>query len=1023
MRKRYSTLALLAACVPWGILPMQAETVSPYTEHFENLVLDPPEAFAPPKWGRIVDAGIDYWGDPDYVEYSNPATGGAADAGAYVSCGSQNLYVDYVLTPKNDLLVTPAVTGEVSFYLKADDNTGTSSVQVFRCTPNATGNGFTRGELVHDYAPELTTAWKQFTLTAEPGTYYGFRLHYAGMDEFQAASAEIELKKSMRFASIEFTTDTWGTVAADETNHFNVSFEFTVMNNGDFDLAAGEDGYSVSLVNLTEGSRVEKTLALDFPLAQGATSSVLTIEADVDAGMTPSTMRFALVENLGGDTSPVEEVDVLPYVPMLTLHKPDAYDALTTPIDFGVVTGRSTQLVELSNDGGAPLTITAIGLPEGFATTVETPFSVAAQSDSTIALTYTASTPGEKTGQVVFMADVIGEQSHDLLATVPEEGVWYENFEAGTMPGNLIAETGWTVENSPAGLGTTGNTAWAGHASTGEQSMLITPLLEVREGEVLTFFAGRQDYDAVLAVYYSADRSNWQPCKQVGYNQDEAFSAVEDPDAESIYGSNPYELTRFTVDNIPAGKWYVAFESGNARLDDIYGYHLAPVDQDWYITASNLPDKGTVNHSYAASITASNLGTKEVEAEAYTATLYFNDEAVATAEATAWAASESKTFEFAYTPHKAGEYTAQVVLASGDYTVQTTELTVKVAEETASEEIIVGNATSVGYGNGVFNMNYNNSGSETVYTAERLGLEPGAAITSIAFMGYAGATDIDFHVQVWMENTTDASCSSTTPRPVAEMTLVYDGVLQIEEQGNAPDDYMHPVIDLSLAKPFVYTGNNLRVATMSMADEYTYNVGFAVENGVLDASISFADDYEADRNSVSWGFSNNLPVIRLTTKKEVATVSGTVTDETGAAVADATVTLVSGEVIYGGTTDADGHYNIEVFQPDKEYVLTVAKEGYPEATASVSFADGSVVRDIVLGQTTGLDAVAATTLVLSTEGRVRVVTPAAGEAAVYSLTGVLMQRSTLSVGSNDLYLAPGSYVVKVNGTTHKVIVK
>ena len=1017
MKKCYLTFALLAACAMWGVSPMQAETVSPYTEDFENLVLDPQEDFAPPKWGRIVDAGEDWWGDPDYVDYDNPATGGAADGKAYLKLESRSLTdgENHQFEAK-DLLITPAVTGEVRFWLKQEgESYQNPTVRVYTCTAN--GNSFVQGELLHDYAGEITTTWKEFTLNVEPGTYLGFWLTYAGLDEFQAASAEIELKKSMRFGSVELTIDSWATIEADETNHITIPFEFTVMNNGDFDLNPEDENYSVSLVNLTSGSPVvEKTVPLNFVLAQGAASETQTIEAEVDA--TATKMSFALVENVSGNMSAAEELDVLPYLPVLTVHKPGEYDALTTPIDFGVVTDKSEVKVEIHNEGGAPLHITEIKLPEGFTTTVGTPFSVEARGDSLISLTCTATTPGEKTGQVVFVAEVISEQVHDLLATVPEEGVWYENFEAGTMPGNLIAGADWTIANSPAGLGTTGNTAWAEHTNDDDWSMIITPLLEVREGEVLTFFAGKVGYSSSLEIYYSSDRADWQSVMEIGSYLDHEFSNAYDPEADD------YELTRFTVDNIPAGKWYVAFESGNARLDDIYGYHLAPVEQDWYITASDLPGKGMVNHAYTASVTASNLATKAVEAGAYTATLYFNDEAVATAEATAWAAGESKTFEFAYTPHRAGEYTAQVVLASGagDYTVQTPEVTVKVAEETASEEIIVGNATGTGYGKGVFGLNWYNSGSETVYTAERLGLEAGVKITSIAFLGYSSIDNFNAHITVWMENTTDGGYSTPTPRPVAELTQVYDNTVQITAQGDY-SDYLYPIIDLTLDEPFVYTGGNLCIATQAAVTDWTSSISFAVENGDIDYSICYADDSNADRNSVSWEFSYSLPVIRLAVAKEVSTISGTVTNQDGAPVADATVTLVSGEVIYSGTTDAEGHYNIEVFQPDKDYVLTVTKEGYPEGTAAVSFTDGSVVRDIVLGETTGLDAVTAATLVLSAEGRVQIVAPVTGEAVVYSLTGVQVQRSPLAVGSNDLYLPAGSYVVKVNGNTYKVIVK
>ena len=1017
MKKNYLFYALLTTMVVLGLLPAQAETVTPYTESFNNLVLDPPEDFKPSRWDRIVDSWLSY-GTVEYVTYENPATGGAND-GAFLKAGSQEYFgPDWTWVDTHDILITPALTGEVSFYLLKTESYNSPNVKIYNYIPN--GTGYTQGNLLKEYSSEISEEWQQFSLTVDPGTHLGFRLEYVGIDELQAASAEIVLKNSIKISSATLTSES--KVIASEENRFKVSFDFTVTNNGDFDLTGNEEGYSVSIINQSAGGEVLATKTLDFPLAKGKTSTTLSIEASVDAGMEQRDITFALQENLRGSMSGSTSVNVLPYTPRLDLYLPDKTDTVSKIIDFGIVPVKASQSLRIVNKGGAPLNITNIALPEGYSVDVTTPLTVDVQSEKTFILSLTATTPGEKTGNITFTADVVGEKSYPIVGIVPETDKWLENFESGDIPGNMIFEENWKIADSPAGLGAAGNTAWAENSNVGAQTKIITPLLSAEEGEALTFFAARQDYRTTLKVYYSSDRTDWQLVKTIqGYNDGEnEFTNDTDPD---VIGTayNTYAFKRFTLNNIPAGQWYIAFESGNARIDDIYGFQLAEVEHDWYPTATHLPGKGTVNHPYQASFTLTNMNSKAEAAGTYTATLYFNGEAVATAETSEWAASESKTFDFAYTPHEAGEYTAYMELSTKDYSIKSAETTVTVNKEMAVNEVIVGNADNTG--NGVFNLTYNNSGSETIYTKNRLGLGNQADITSLAFLGYAGSAVEDVHITVWMENTDEDKFSNTTPRPTNEMTLVYDGTLRIDAQGSESD--YQPIIQLPLSETFVYTGNHLRIATQASIPNWSYTVSFAIESNVPDQSINYQSDSESDRNKVQWNWGNSLPVIRLTTEKDVFTLSGKVSDEQGTALTNAIVTLASGDVLYQDTTDTDGNYNLEVFQSNLEYTLTVVKTGYKTISENLSFTDSSIVKNIVLSTdpTTGLDSLSNNILVLTGEGCIQLVSAVSGDVAVYSITGMLIEQRSITVGRHEWQLPAGSYIMKVNEKTQKVIVK
>ena len=119
--------ALLAG---WSAGMARAEVVANYTESFDNLDVSKHD-FAPKGWGHIVESYEDGY-ETYYVEYANPATGG--QAGAYLEAGSQSLGSSWSLTDVDDLLVTPAVTGDVTFYAKLAKLSG--AVTLYTCTKN-----------------------------------------------------------------------------------------------------------------------------------------------------------------------------------------------------------------------------------------------------------------------------------------------------------------------------------------------------------------------------------------------------------------------------------------------------------------------------------------------------------------------------------------------------------------------------------------------------------------------------------------------------------------------------------------------------------------------------------------------------------------------------------------------------------------------------------------------------------------------------------------------------------------------
>ena len=130
-------------------------------------------------------------------------------------------------------------------------------------------------------------------------------------------------------------------------------------------------------------------------------------------------------------------------------------------------------------------------------------------------------------------------------------------------------------------------------------------------------------------------------------------------------------------------------------------------------------------------------------------------------------------------------------------------------------------------------------------------------------------------------------------------------------------------------------------------------------------------------------------------------MSGQVTHQhTTAPIANATVTLQSGQVRYTATTNANGQYSIEVFKSNLDYEASITAEGYTAVTRSVHFADADVTLNIALTDTaSGISNINAK--------------DDNGIKGIYTIDGKKLQQ--LQQGINIVQMC--------NGTVKKVIVK
>ena len=960
MRKIYSLLAMMVLAL--GIPAVAQESIQNYVEGFDNLDTSNHE-FAPKGWGHIVDSYSSGWSS-SYVEYSNPQTGGQ-DGGAYLSIGSQEVNAGWTTASLNDILVTPAVSGNVSIYVKLEKASG--SIKFFTCTKN--GNEFTASE--EEYAveiPELSEeAWTQVSIPDVPaGTYLGIRGEDVGIDNFAAENATIVYKRELTIESAELVTETIAGGGIDAGEDGNASFTYcvTLTNTGEVDLNPGDEGYSISIVHSDAPETPLSTKELDFPLAVGATSQPVDISVTIPVEEEIYD-HWDVKENISGTTEYVTWLTLYPYKSDFFVSEGDHADIFEpgTELQFGLSQQPVTKTFRLRNNGGAEATVTAVTAPEGFTYKVrnaenveqQLPLVVPAHSgtDFYLDVTMTADAPGAKSGDLVIKVEGYEDLEFPLSGQIVDPSKFYVNFEDQQFPaGTYLEGDSWRISNFPKQQSIEGNSYCAENTTSSYMEKLVFPKVHVAAGETMVFSAAKRSLDSKINVYYSSDRLEWTLVRTIHREQESEADHFSD-ETTGVSSYDNYVFKQFTIDNIPEGDWYIAFEAGYARLDDIMGYTLLDVPEvDFVVTDLNIPGAGTVNYEYSASIGLYNVGSVAVEENKLMAKLYVGDNVVDEKSLPAMEIGASASVDFAYTPREAGSFTAKIVVENNGVAVVEQSAQLEISGEKPSADYSLGTAEGYTSSNVPLSLNYNNSDSETIYTKDLIGFPAGAKILQLVYRGYKTTDTHKAHVKVWIENTTDGIFTSKPEdlHPTSGMTQIYDGEYTFEKKGSSQD--IQDMLVIPLAEPFEYTGENLRVIVRAEKIDQYKSVAFECDRNVKDASAYRRNDSAVPTGSLT--LSSELPVVHMLVEKELTTLSGkVVSSKDQSAIAGAAIKLVSGNVEYSGVSGEDGSYNIGIYQDTKEYVLSVEKEGYFKYEKTVTFPEGSTEMDIAMDVATG----------------------------------------------------------------------
>lgn len=938
MRNFYCSLALIAASTLW-VGQARADIVQDYKMDFNKSISTTAHDFKVGSgWGHIVGkyTSPDDWEDY-YVSYSYSSSDGRDGSGA-IKVGSQNVGSYYDSGTVNDLLVTPAVTGKASIWVKKTSSYSSSTIKFYAVTLE---NGkYKMGDQITVDVPELSTDWVQINLPEQNNQYIGIRAENLYIDDFVADKADIVLQKSLLVSKVSYNGKS--KVDCDAEGNFPISYEVSVTNNGDVDLTEGTEGYSLSVRNYSKNKAVVFTQPLKGNLAVGASTTV-TVSGTANCNTYPDRNRYDVYEDLTNTSKAGAWIEPVPYKPVLTMRNDDGkIDNGNETFAWGMVNASTDKTFKISNDGAAPLNITKVVVPDGFTTSLAAPLTIAAHETKDFTVTMTAEKPGIYSGEFKVSGEGVDDFSFNVSGTVLDPAKYYANFNDNQIPAGVYAEDGWSVAQRDAA--SSDNPYLLSNGSQDKDNKFVTPLLKVAEGEKMSVDVARTNYytggeGVYLNVYYSADRTNWTLARKITANELSEDRAVN----YTYYYS---KLKTFIIDNIPAGNYYIGFGAGYTSIDNIYGFEKVDVAHDLMLTASKLPATAVVNNAYTATATLLNVNAKDEAADSYTASLCVDGEVVATAPAKAIASGEKAEFSFSYTPHKAGVAEAYIEFknAADNYTVASEKVSVDVKEEQATGTVTVGNGNTTSNKTAIDWYDANGSGAhmDNLYKPEMLekyGLKKGAKITSVSYTGtsFNDKTVSDILLTAYVGAVDTAKFEAGKNYESLQKVDVYTGKSTIDFV-----DGKTYTTTITLPEPIIWDGTSaIRVLTYVKADKYV-NVKFNADDS--DNNSYYGSGAPGEASSLS---EQPTAVAEFGIQTEPSVIAGNITWK-NKAVAGATVTLTSGDVIYTGASDDKGAYSIDVIQNDKKYNLTVSAPGYIDYTENDVDLSKSLNKNIVL---------------------------------------------------------------------------
>lgn len=256
---------------------------------------------------------------------------------------------------------------------------------------------------------------------------------------------------------------------------------------------------------------------------------------------------------------------------------------------FGKVTANASKTYTVKNVGTGELTVNIASDNEAF--TVEPAQLVITEEPKnfTVTFNYTEGNYGNFTANITVTPtyNEVAKVTIAASAKAMDPNAWDEDFEGGEMPIGWEAN-GFSV-GTYGGWGTSTNTTNYAYGSS-NGSTLITPRLEAKTGDVLTWEADCDYADEGIKVEYSVDdKATWTVLDIEGLNKSTA-SGKEDFYLPNVNGYTTGAALPMSFTAPADGYYYLRFTSSYNRegVDNFNGFKLAMKEHDAGISAIQI---------------------------------------------------------------------------------------------------------------------------------------------------------------------------------------------------------------------------------------------------------------------------------------------------------------------------------------------------------------------------------------------------------------------------------------------------
>ena len=363
-----------------------------------------------------------------------------------------------------------------------------------------------------------------------------------------------------------------------------------------------------------------------------------------------------------------------------------------------------------------------------------------------------------------------------------------------------------------------------------------------------------------------------------------------------------------------------------------------------YILSAEFPETGVENTPVTVKANIANYEAEDMDETNAKVILKLDGEQVAEAEDLLIDAFDNDNVTLTFNPHVSGTKELTVEVYVNDVLQHSKSGNITISKEMATGDFTIkGSENSANETTSPIRLYSTHSYSQTLLTSDMLnGLAAGSKITGLKLESAqsSNSKNFNFDVKVWVMNTEDGVENITTDPHSADFKQVYSATLVQRYHGYYNDGAVtyEKFFDLVFDEPFIYEGNNIRIAMRADIQGSGYQQTYF--KAIKDVKTSYSKSSDnpkiegvaVDIMDYTWASSASLTPVFTFVVDNASIVTGTVVNkDTQAPVANAEVKLTANDgadIVYTATTDAEGKFEVSVIQASHSFTASVSAEGY-----------------------------------------------------------------------------------------------